>query len=155
MKDAAYQKLMDYSLRAISRRAHSTHEIREKLKKRPHHTQAHEDRIISRLIELNMLNDTDYIRRTIEYCTQLRGYGYFKIAQRLQQKGLPTDEVKHIWDDMKIPEEKIAKEALKKIQKRLTRVDKQQRIQKRIQFLKSRGFASNIVFKLAKKDEIV
>ena len=138
-------------MRALSRRAHTTHEIQQKLRRRPHHTLDHEARIIARLKELNMLNDEEYIRRTIEQATQFTYQGKLKVGNKLYQKGIPFKLLDQIWNSMKVDEEEVAKKALKKIESNLHEFPKQKRIAKRAQFLAGRGFPPNIVFSLSKE----
>ncbi len=66
MEDENYRKLMDYAMRALSRRAHTVHEMGTKLKKRPQYTPALEQKVVMRLTELNLLNDDDFTRNLIE-----------------------------------------------------------------------------------------
>lgn len=150
--DPIYQKLMDYAMRALSRRAHTVQEMREKLKKRPMHTADHENQIIARLKELNLLNDEEYVRRRIENAVNFKRQGLRKVMQRLYPKGIPTKQTQQIWDSMKIDERAVAQAALKKM-KSLKDLPKAKRYQKRAQFLASRGFSVEVVFDLAKQDD--
>ncbi len=59
--DPNYQPLMEYALRALSRRAHTTHELKDKLKKRPQHTAQLETAVINRLLELKLFDDEDFL----------------------------------------------------------------------------------------------
>lgn len=154
MKNPSYQILMEYALRALSRRAHTIHEMREKLKKRPHHAKELEDQVVDRLIELNLLNDEAYIKRYIESATTLRLQGHFKVKQKLFIKGIPFEMTQQIWKEMKIPELEVAKKALKKVEKRFQKEPAAKRFNKRARFLASRGFSPDIVLDLAKLDEI-
>jgi SOS response regulatory protein OraA/RecX len=148
MKHPSYQILMDYALRALSRRAHTVHEIRDKLKKRPHYNPECEQQIVARLIELNLLNDELYVHRAIETAVNLRYQGLYKVAERLKRKGIPYEKVEMQWKAMDISEREVAEKALKKIAKRLTRVPKEKHYQKKAQFLASRGFSPPIIFDL-------
>ncbi len=154
MQDPLYIKLMEYAMRALARRAHTAHELQVKLRKRQHHSPENEARIIARLKELNLLNDEDYVRRSIEQASQYSHQGRFKIAQKLKHKGIPYKTTDLIWNDMNIDEKAVAKNALKKIQKRIKDLPAQKRRSKRAQFLAGRGFPPSIVFELAKVDEM-
>jgi len=153
MEDASYQLLMDYSLRALSRRAHTVHEMKDKLKKRPHYTPEYSQKIIARLIELNLLNDEDYVQHAIESAASFRHQGLYKVAQRLKRKGIPFEQVERQWKGLDLCERTIAKKALKKLKKRLERAPKEKHYQKRVQFLAARGFSPTVIFDLAKDDE--
>lgn len=153
MEDASYQLLMDYALRALSRRAHTVHEMKDKLKKRPHYTLEYSQKIIARLCELNLLNDEDYVQRAVENAASFRHQGLYKVANRLKRKGIPFEQVERKWKGMDLCERSIAKEALKKLDKRLERAPKEKHYQKRAQFLAARGFSPAVIFELAKSDD--
>lgn len=153
MQDPSYQNLMEYALRALSRRAHTIFEMSEKLQKRPHHTQSIEEKIIARLIELNLLNDEAYIKRAIESAVNYKYEGLYKVTQKLYKKGIPIEDTQKIWKEMKVPERDVAIKALKKAEKSMARAPKAKRYLKRAQYLASRGFTPDIVLDLAKLDE--
>lgn len=161
MEDPNYRLLMDYAMRALSRRSHTVHELRVKLKKRTQHqtnnlafdqNNNNIEKIILRLKELNLLNDDEYIRRAIENATSFKLQGLMKVAQSLHLKGIAIENTKRIWNSMKINEKEVAKLALKKIQKRVSKLPQAKRFNKRAQFLASRGFSVGIVFELAKHE---
>ena len=108
------------------------------------------DQIISRLTDLNLLNDEDFIRRTIDDAVNFRFHGQLKVIQRLRLKGIHEKQVKKIWDTMKISEKEVAIKALKKAKKRFDKTPKEKLYQKRAQFLAIRGFPPSVVFELAK-----
>ncbi|MBU0981882.1 recombination regulator RecX [Patescibacteria group bacterium] len=167
MEDPNYRLLMDYALRALSRRAHTVHEMREKLLKKlttpgeaiertnesATNPKNNIEKVISRLRELNLLNDEAYITRYIESATSFRLQGQFRVAQKLFEKGIPYEETRRIWDQMNISEEKIAQKALQKLTPRLKGLSPQKRYQKSGQFLASRGFSPSIVFDIISKTD--
>jgi regulatory protein len=153
MEDPAYRKLMDYAMRALSRRAHTTFELSEKLKKRYQYSQPLAAQVIARLQELNLLNDQNYIRTAIEQTTRFRLQGRLKVASRLYKKGISMKETEEIWNSMELPERELALQALERAQKRFARVPQEKLYQKRAQFLASRGFSPEIIFELAKPHE--
>ena len=153
MTDGNKQALMEYAMRALSRRPHSTHELKKKLKKRPHFEKGLDVAVIDRLIDLNYLNDDLYIRRHIEIARDARFEGLQKIAQKLRHKGFSFKEVKERWDELVLDEESLARQALKKIHLRLSRVPKEKRFDKTARYLAGRGFSPGICFKLAKLDQ--
>lgn len=150
MEDPAYRKLMDYAMRALGQRAHTTHELRIKLKKRPHYTKQIEEQIINRLMELNLLNDEEFVKRAIEDAVNFRLQGRLKILQRLKQKGISRMQVNQIWDALNIAEKEVARQALEKAKKRFANTPKEKLYEKRARFLASRGFPPEIVFSVIK-----
>lgn len=150
MEDPIYRKLMDYAMRALSRRAHTGFELREKLKKRPNHTPQLEDQVLERLQELNLINDENYVRSAIEEASKYKLQGRYKLASRLQRKGIPFKDTEVLWNDAQISERELAEEALERAQKRFANVPQEKLYQRRAQFLASRGFSPEIIFELAK-----
>ena len=150
MEDPAYRKLMDYAMRSLGRRAHTTSELRDKLKKRPLHNEVLESAIITRLEELDLLNDEKFTRNLIEDAVNYKFHGRMKVGQKLHTKGISFKELNRIWNEMEINEKEIAKNALARAQKRFKSLPKDKLYQKRAQFLASRGFSPEIVFELAK-----
>ncbi len=150
--DAEYRILMDYAMRALSRRAHTELELRRKLRKRAKHTTLNEDKIIKRLLDLKLLDDQAYLDRQIEMAIQVRFQGPYKIAERLRFKGISLNQIKERWDFHKVKEREVAQKALNKIDKKLQDLPNEKRIQKCIQFLSNRGFSAEIILELAKSE---
>lgn len=149
MEDPIYRELMDYAMRALSRRAHTSFELRKKLRDRPHHQEKYENQILDRLTDLKLIDDDAFLKRAIEQ-TELRQQGRHKLAQRMQLKGIDPERTYSMWSKMNVNEKQIAQAALKKIEKKLAQLPKVKRYQKRAQYLAGKGFPSDIVFELAK-----
>lgn len=141
---------MEYALRALARRAHTGSELREKILKKPIATPELAEKVLARLEELGLINDQNFIRNTIEASTRTKPQGPFKLAARLQQKGIPVKATQEAWNAMELSERDLASQALTQAQKRFTKVPLEKLYQKRAQFLASRGFSAEIVFELAK-----
>ena len=153
MEDPVYRNLMNYAMRALSRRAHTSFELREKLKKRPFITPQLEDQVLSRLQDLNLINDEAYVRHAIEEATKYKLQGRYKLASRLQRKGIDFKETESLWKEAEISEKDLASEALKRAAKRFANVPQEKLYQRRASFLASRGFSPEIIFELAKTGE--
>lgn len=153
MEDPAYRKLMEYALRALARRAHTSFELREKLKKRPEYTVTFENQLIGRLTELGLLNDQAYLRTAIDSATRIKPQGRFKLANLLRQKGISMKDTETAWKEMEINEKDLALDALNRAAKRFAKVPREKLYQKRAQFLASRGFSPEVIFELAKNEE--
>lgn len=141
---------MEYALRALSRRAHTIHEMSTKLRKREGHTPELETAVLTRLMELKYLDDESYIQRAIETATQFRHEGRYKLAQRLYKKGIPLKKTYQHWDQAQPNERAIAEKALKKVLQRCQGLPSEKRYQRISRFLASRGFSPDIVLDLAK-----
>ena len=91
------QKLYASSLRALMRRAHSIHEMKEYLERRV------EDKelvapVIARLRELKYLDDARYALDYARNHAQLRRQGRFRIARELRGRGVPDRHIEAALD---------------------------------------------------------
>ncbi len=148
MEDPKYRSLMDYAFRALARRMHTSMELREKLRKRPHHSKEQEDLILTRLGELKLIDDEAFLKRHIENAQHSRHEGYLKTAFKLKLKGIPMDETKRHWKETGVDETEIARAALAKIQKKLEKIPAQKRYSRQAGYLASRGFSSDTIYKI-------
>lgn len=153
MEDNSRQKLLNYAMRALSRRAHTEEEMRIKLRKRKEHRKELEDAVISRLKELNFINDDSLVRSLLESAAEYRLQGHIKVAARLHKKGIPFSKTETLWQEMNINEREIAKKAIQKAQKRFKNLPRDKKFQTKARFLASRGFSPEIIFELASKEE--
>ncbi len=151
MKDPAYQSLMDYALRALSMRAHTVHELHQKLLKRDE-TATHTEAVLSRLLELKLLDDEAYLERAIEQA-QNKAHGPRKLAQKLFQKGISTQVTQQAWNKTVTSERDIALRALQSLQLKIHHLPPQKQYERRARFLANRGFPAEIVFDLAKTQD--
>jgi SOS response regulatory protein OraA/RecX len=158
METPQYRALMDYAMRALARRAHTVHELETKLKRRPEGTQELTETVLERLEELGLVNDEFYLKNTIENAIRSHSQGYLKVASKLAHKGISIDQTKAVWKELvntlEVDEKELAKKALAKAHKRFRNVPKEKLYVKRAQFLASRGFSPELVFELAKSEEL-
>lgn len=186
IENPEYRHLMEYALRVLARRAHTSSEMREKLLKRserkqawrrrnttttdsqkPHHPNGVEDLVLSRLIELKLIDDVAFVKRQIENAQNFKHEGYLKTAFRLKKKGISVSETKKYWQATMPDETKIAAAALAKFDKKnkisaelnmqQSRTENFDRasishklFQRRARFLASRGFSPDVIYKLIK-----
>lgn len=155
MEDPIYRDLINYSMRALSRRAHTSFELREKLKKRPNHTPQLEDQVLTRLQELNLINDETYVRNAIEEATRFKLQGRYKLASRLQRKGIDFKDTETLWKESEISEKELATEALKRAAKRFAKVPPEKLYQRRAQFLASRGFSPELIHSILSSSQSI
>lgn len=80
------------ALRALMRRAHSIHEMREHLERRAEEKE-HVSRVITRLREQNYLDDARYALDYARTHAQSRRQGRFRIARELRARGVPDRHI--------------------------------------------------------------
>ena len=141
---------MNIIIRLLSQRMHSVYEIKSKLKKK-----GFSYKIINSVIDetekLNLLNDEQFAKNYIEELIY-RGQGRYKIINSLQKRGISKeliDENLNSIDDT-VGEKKRAEEVLNKKMKSLAykNIEPRKLKEKLIRHLISRGFSSDIVYKI-------
>lgn len=85
------------ALRALMRRAHSIHEMRQYLERRAE-TKDHVDRAIARLREQNYLDDARYALDYARQHANSRRQGRFRIARELRARGVPDRHIEAALD---------------------------------------------------------
>ena len=91
------RQLHTSALRALMRRAHSIHEMREYLERRAEDKE-HVSAVVARLREQNYLDDARY---ALEYARQhanSRRQGRFRIARELRARGVPDRHIEAALD---------------------------------------------------------
>ncbi len=91
-KLSSEQELHTSALRALMRRAHSIHEMREYLGRRSE-TKDHIDPVIARLREQNYLDDARYALDYARQHANSRRQGRFRIARELRARGVPDRHI--------------------------------------------------------------
>lgn len=86
------QELYASALRALMRRAHSIHEIREYLERRAE-SKDHVSLVIARLREQSYLDDARYALDYARAHAQSRRQGRFRIARELRGRGVPDRHI--------------------------------------------------------------
>ena len=91
-KLSSEQELHTSALRALMRRAHSIHEMREYLGRRAE-SKTQIDRVIARLREQNYLDDARYALDYARQHANSRRQGRFRIARELRARGVPDRHI--------------------------------------------------------------
>jgi len=149
----AYRKAMDCAVRLLSRRNHTKHELRQKLRQREFHAEIISD-VISECERLRYVNDEETAR---VYLRELRrkGYGSWRVRFSMRKKGLENDLT-----DMLLSEENSESDELETargaIRKKRAAFDREKDMRKKkekiYRFLCSRGFASSVISELIRRD---
>ena len=82
------EELYAAALRALMRRAHSVHEMRQALERRAQH-KALVRSVLQRLKTEKLLDDARYARQFARYRAESRRQGRFRIARDLRGRGVP------------------------------------------------------------------
>ncbi|GMQ82522.1 MAG: RecX family transcriptional regulator [Rhodothermia bacterium] len=104
------------------------------------------DRIMERLIELDMIDDQAFARTFSEARVRSKGYGPVRLRSELYRKGIDSDTIDAVLADAyrEKTAEVLALEAARKYMRRLTgETDAQKRRSKLTAYLARRGFSSD------------
>jgi len=145
-------KVLKKAFDLLSRRAHSTRELRNKLYKREF-SKRDIDTVIAECERLGLLNDELFAN---DYAAELsgQGKGRFKIKMKLRDKGLSEDNIEKALKKLGDCEQENAEQALKgKLRTLMHEEDINKRRQKAYRFLAYRGFSSDIITKLMDNTE--
>ena len=150
-----YDKLMQYALRIISKKRYTEFEMEKKLNKFFRKREFSwgncdenlVDQVIKRLFELKYLDDEKYAQDYIATRLKLRPRGNFLLEQELRIKGLSSDLVKKILNEINIDEFEIALELLSSKKNRWDKHPLKKQKEKAYYFLASRGFKLDAIYK--------
>src|SRR3981189_1888089 len=81
-------ELYDVALRALARRAHSVHELKQKLE-RSSDNKLLVQVVMARLKENGMVDDARYAKQFARQRTEGRKQGKFRVARDLRARGVP------------------------------------------------------------------
>jgi len=86
------QDLYDYALRILMRRAHSVHEMKQKLLRRAD-SELLAQVVLARLKESGQLDDSRYAKQFTRQRTEVRKQGKFRITRDLRARGVPDRHI--------------------------------------------------------------
>ncbi len=85
-------ELYDVAVRALMRRAHSVHEMKQKLERRSENKLLVQV-VMARLKENGMIDDAKYAKQFARQRTQTRKQGKFRVARDLRARGIPDRHI--------------------------------------------------------------
>lgn len=131
----------------LSRREHSRVELEAKLTKKEF-TQVQITSAFERLLEHGLQSDQRYLEDFVR-SRLLKGSGPLKISHELRARGIDAELLHAYLDSQQIDWLKVATSAYEKKYRKNDEIDAQEWA-KRIRFMRSRGFPSDIIFRLFK-----
>ena len=85
-------ELYDVALRALMRRAHSIHEMKQKLDRRTNNKLLVQV-VLARLRENGQIDDARYAKQFTRQRTEVRKQGKFRVARDLRARGVPDQHI--------------------------------------------------------------
>ncbi|MDW3094271.1 MAG: regulatory protein RecX [Gammaproteobacteria bacterium] len=131
----------------LSRREHSRVELEAKLAKKEF-TEEQIDSAFEQLLEHGLQSDQRYLEDFVR-SRLLKGSGPLKIAHELHARGIDSATLQDYLNSQQIDWFEVASATYKKKYRSNDQIDAQERA-KRVRFMQSKGFPSDIIFQLFK-----
>lgn len=156
--DKVYERLMSYALFLLGRRRFTSQEMEDRLKKRMKKLEIEEElakktinKVIVRLIELNLINDESYVKDFIESRMEIRPRGIMGLKYELKKKGIKLSDIEKYFSENEIDEESFALKLAEQKLSHMARISEEKKRSKIIMFLSSRGFKSQTIYDIIEK----
>ena len=131
----------------LSRREHSRVELEAKLAKKEF-TEEQIASAIEQLLEHGLQSDQRYLEDFVR-SRLLKGSGPLKIAHELRTRGIDSEALQDYLNSQQIDWFEVASATYEKKYRSNDQIDAQERA-KRVRFMQSKGFPSDIIFQLFK-----
>jgi len=141
-----FQKLLDRTLRLISRRPRSEKEICDYLKRKKSPPKLIDD-VIKKLKQLKQIDDETFTLWWVGQRSTFRPRGKFGLTMELKQKGVDKEIIKKVIEE-KVDELPLAKKLAQKKFKTYKNLPREERYQKMSAFLARRGFSWETIKKV-------
>lgn len=154
LTNAEYE-VKNSAFRYLSNRNHSTFELKNKLKKKGYDSSIIET-VILYLVEKKYLNDYTFAQNFVSNRIERRKEGVMKITAELYKKGIKREIISEVTASIKEHPKnynnalELGKSKLEKILKR-NELDVNKIKSKLFNFLKGRGFTSDVIFEVISK----
>jgi regulatory protein len=144
VKKAEFHKTLDKLLRFATLRPRSEKEVGDWLKRKKIHKSLYED-LFNRLNRLELVGDKKFAKWWVEQRQAFRPKSLRMMNQELRIKGVDKETIKEVLANMKIDEEKIARELLEKKAYKWKNLPKREAWQKMSAFLARKGFGWEVI----------
>ena len=143
---AEFQKDLDKTLRFATVRPRSEKEIRDYFKRKNYDALMH-DKLIERLKHFDLLDDKKFAKWWAEQ-RLLQKKSLRRMIYDLRFKGVKKEIISEVLGEMKIDEEKVARELLEKKAYKWKNLEPHLRRQKITRYLAGRGFSWEVIEKV-------
>lgn len=149
VKKSEFQKTLDKLLRFAMVRPRSEREVKDYLRRKKVHEILHKD-LFEKLKYFELLDDVKFARWWVEQRQNFRPKSQRILRIELLQKGISKSIIDEILSDIKIDEEKMAKDLLMKKEYKWKNLEPKIAKQKMAQYLAGRGIDWEIIKKIIK-----
>jgi len=146
IEDSEFQKILDALLKFASLRPRSEREIGDYFRRKKVHKSIQE-KLTARLKKLDMIDDLKFAYWWVDQRQQFRPKPKMILKRELMLKGIKRENIDRVLDDIKVDEEKIARDLLEKKKYRWKNMGKGEARRKMSEFLSRKGFAWDVIKK--------
>jgi len=143
-------RLMDYTLRLVSKKRYTVSEIKKKIsticKSHPEVEVDIINEVINRLIELKYLDDDQFVKDYVLSRIQFKPRGISLIKRELQGKGIDKNIVESGFENLDYDESKACCDLIEKRTRLWSKHPIMKQKQKAFQFLASKGFSKEAIY---------
>lgn len=150
VKKSEFQKNLDKLLRFATLRPRSEKEIKDWFKRRKVYESLHKE-LFNRLNRLDLINDEKFAQWWVEQRSSFRPRGKRALEMELRMKGIKKEVIGQVLSDIKMDEEKVARELLNKKSYKWRLLPKREARAKMSAFLARKGFDWEIIEKVLGK----
>ena len=150
VKKAEFQKTLDKLLRFATLRPRSEKEIKDWFKRRKVYESLH-DELFNRLNRLDLIDDEKFAQWWVEQRSSFRPRGKRALEMELRMKGIKKEMIGQVLSNLKVDEEKVARELLNKKSYKWKNLPKREARAKMSAFLARKGFNWEIIEKVLGK----
>jgi len=142
-------KAFNSAIRSLKLRDHSEKEIRDKLKRKEFNNSVIE-KAIAKLYKLDFLNDKRFAKIWVSDRIKLKPKGKKALKIELRQKGVDPNIIENVLEECfgEEGELELAKKVFEKAEKKYSGLEGQDKKQKMIKYMMSRGFSWDLVEKV-------
>src|SRR4030042_2813756 len=149
IKKAEFQKTYDYLLKFAMLRPRSEKEIKDWLKRKKTPESLHKD-LFSKLKGLDLIEDEEFAKWWVEQRLEFKNKSKRDLEYELRMKGIEKEIIDNVLYKLKINEEEIAKELLRKKIYRWKALPDSEKKRKMSEYLARKGFGWDIIKKTIK-----
>lgn len=144
MSKNTIEKLLNKAYFYLYLRQRSEKEMYDYLQKKAviyHASEEDIQQVIHELHKQKYLDDDAFVESYIRYKTSSKPKGEYALRRELLKKGIPEAKISAYFEKNALPEDSLAKEALKKVWYRYKNLESLKQKKRAIDFLSRRGFS--------------
>jgi regulatory protein len=146
-----HDKIWESALRSIEVRPQSIHELKRKLAEKFPEDEGMILKVIDEMEGVQLLSDRRFTEEFVHHLIQ-KNIGRIKIEVETRRKGLDKEIVEQMLLNEGWDEAESAKKALAEKESRVDEPDPRRRKMKLMNFLRSRGFRDEVIYKIMRED---